>query len=164
MASTLPGPCTGHPPAAPAAAARRAPATRRPRLHLSAQGRAAGQGKPHPARSEPTLRARPCAKCVTGIPMRLLTMALPGSVITLVSSGGSKRKRDLLPSQQEVEPDGPHPKTCFIPIQPSPCLLSPEPWVPAQVCGSRPTLGPSDTPQLPSGRATCPLQDSARCP
>lgn len=67
MASTLPGPCTRRPPAVPAAAAQRSPATGRPRLHLSAQGRAVGQGKPKPASGEPTLHARPCAKCVMGI-------------------------------------------------------------------------------------------------
>lgn len=140
----------------PAAAAQRSPATGRPQPRLSAQGRAAGQGKPHSARGEPAPHARPRAKCVMGIPSCLLTVALPGRCHhprqqwrlregkgPLPEATQPMRGRARCASSQNLS----HPHSA------APCPLSPEAccW-PAQACDPRPTPGPcpSQGDMLPS--------------
>lgn len=93
MASPLPGPCIRHPPAAPAASSQRAPATGRPQLRLSAQGRATGQGKPKPATVSPRCMLGH-ATCMMGIASCLLTMALqamlsPQSAVEVLRGKGT---------------------------------------------------------------------------
>lgn len=118
----------------PAAAAQKAPATGRPRLHLSAQGRAAGQGKPHPARGEPTPHARPWANClawcVLGIPSFLLTVSVPKRCHHPCEQSRLREKKEPArssPASERWSWVWLAPKTCLVLIQQPPghCPLSP---------------------------------------
>jgi hypothetical protein len=88
VANIQPVSCTRRLPAVPGAAALTAPATGRPQQSLSAQGRAAGQGKP-----KPTAYQAPC-KCVSSIPSS--PSLQPSRNMSSSESPPQAQRRDLL--------------------------------------------------------------------